>query len=105
MMPPADFPSLQSIAVQGQLWEQWWPWGGVSFGFHFTGTRVAQAVAQITAKSKGFVIRTDSGQPPDLSGVTQALVNSYKFRHLYEAFLSLICFLKLANGNKCLDKP
>lgn len=79
--------------------------GGVSFGFHFTGTRVAQAVAQITAKSKGFVIRTDSGQPPDLSGVTQALVNFYKFRHLYEAFLSLICFLKLANGNKCLDRP
>lgn len=50
-------------------------------------------------------MRTDSGRPPDLSGVTQALVNSYKFRHLYEAFLSLIYFLKLANGNKYLDKP
>lgn len=53
VMPRADCPSLQSTAVQGQLWEQWWAGGGFSFGFHFTGTRLAQAVAQVTAKSEG----------------------------------------------------
>lgn len=47
---------------------------------------------------------TGSGQPKDLLGITQALANSYKFRHLYEAILSLIYFLKLANENECLDK-
>lgn len=53
-MPGADCSSLQSTAVQGQLWEQWWAWGRFSFGFHFVGTGLAQAVVQVTAKSEGL---------------------------------------------------
>lgn len=34
----------------------------------------------------------------------QVFINSRKSCHLYEAFLSLVSFLKLAHENKCLDR-